>query len=298
MGRIASVKRMAVHDGPGLRTTIFFKGCPLHCIWCHNPECISTAPEVAYIAKKCINCCECLSLCDANLIIGNTHVFERANCTSCGKCEKICLGGAFTFYGREVTVDEAAQILLEDRAFYASSGGGITLSGGEPLMQPNFAAALLCRMKEETIHTAVDTSGFCSRMALDMVAPFTDIFLYDMKSASPKVHEECTGQRNEVIIDNLRYLSEMGKNIEIRIPLIPGKNDGEMEGIAEILSSLRGISLIRVLPYHPFSASKYLSLGFAYGMPEITRPDKETMARAVAVFTDRGLHAVNGGNLP
>lgn len=299
MGRIAAIKRLAVHDGPGLRTTLFLKGCPLQCKWCHNPECISVSPQIAYIAQKCLHCGECISLCRANRWADNTHQFNREMCNGCGECQNACLGGAFTFYGKEISPREALEILLEDRDFYAQSGGGITLSGGEPLMQAAFSAEILRLCHQEGLHTAIDTCGFAARAAVDTVLPYTDLFLYDLKAATESCHIACTGQSNRIILENLRFLSGTGKPIEIRIPYIPGMNDREMPGIAAFLKDLPGISLVRILPYHPFAASKYASLGLSYPMPEnIRRPDQAAMKAAVEIFHACGLQAADGGNLP
>lgn len=297
MGRIASLKRMAVHDGPGLRTTLFLKGCPLRCRWCHNPECISPKPEVAYLPEKCLSCGACVALCRANRITEKGHVFDRSLCSACGQCEEICLGRAFTYYGREMTVQEAVELLLEDRAFYEASGGGVTLSGGEPLMQASFSAAILQKIKREGIHTAVDTCGFAGREALDEVIPYTDLFLLDIKAASSQLHRACTGQPNEPILRNLEYLNRLGKPMEIRVPYIPGWNDREMPQIAHLLKGLQSVTMVRLLPYHPYAASKYTSLGCRYEMPETVGPSRETMQRAVEVFLSQGLNAVDGGHL-
>lgn len=296
MGRIVSFKRMAVHDGPGLRTTVFLKGCPLSCRWCHNPECISPLPEAAYIEKKCLHCGECLPVCPASRMEKNTHVFDRSRCIACGKCDSFCLGDALTFYGKEISPEEALSVILEDRAFYAESGGGATISGGEPLMQPAFTAELLRLLKSEGIHTALDTCGFASRAAVDAVLPHTDLFLYDMKAASEQVHISLTGQSNRPILENLRYISSLNRPIEIRIPFIPGMNDAEISGIAAILKDIPGITLVRVLPYHPFAASKYASLGMTYAMPETPRPDRAAMAAAVDILKAAGLNAIDGGH--
>ena len=188
---IFEIKRFAVHDGDGIRTTVFFKGCPLRCVWCHNPEGLSAIPQTAHYSHKCIGCGEC-----------KKEGFGPSD----------CLGEAYTVYGREVLADELLPLLLEDRDFYENSGGGVTLSGGECLIYADFCAELLRRLKAEGIHTAVDTCGYVSREALDKVIPYTDVFLYDIKAADESVHIKCTGVSNRRIIENLRYLDSLGKS--------------------------------------------------------------------------------------
>ena len=182
--RIFEIKRFAVHDGDGIRTTLFLKGCSLKCLWCHNPEGIDFKPQLAYYADKCISCGECVNVCKAGAhqMSPNGHVFDRSLCVSCGMCDNVCLGNALTFYGRNMSVDDLMPKLLEDREFYENSGGGVTLSGGECLCQADFCAELLKRLKAENIHTAVDTCGSVSRDAIDKVMPYTDVFLYDINS--------------------------------------------------------------------------------------------------------------------
>ena len=250
--KIFEIKRFAVHDGDGIRTTVFFKGCPLRCVWCHNPEGISKKAQLGLYSHKCIGCGECVKVCKtgAHSIENGIHMFDRDRCIACGACAEVCLGDALTFYGREVTVDELLPLLLEDRDFYESSGGGVTLSGGECLTQADFCAELLGRLKNEGVHTALDTCGYISREMLDKVIPYTDLFLYDVKSYGSDVHRKCTGHPNERIIENLRYLDSKGCKIEIRYPYVPEYNSGEVEGIAELLSGLKNVMRIRVLAYH------------------------------------------------
>ena len=202
-GIISDIKRFAVHDGDGIRTTVFFKGCPLKCVWCHNPEGISFKPQLAYYENKCIDCGECVSVCPSNAhkLTDEGHSFQRDLCIACGKCEEKCLGSALNFYGKEVTVDELLPTLLEDKGFYETSGGGVTLSGGECLCQADFCVKLLKALKKEGINTAVDTCGFVSQDALDKVLPYTDIFLYDIKAIEEDVHIKCTGQSNKQVLD-------------------------------------------------------------------------------------------------
>ena len=253
-GYIFEIKRFAVHDGDGIRTTVFFKGCPLRCVWCHNPEGIAFEKQMAFYKHKCIGCGEC----------------QREDFSA-----EDCLGEARTLYGREVTVDELLAVLLEDRAFYENSGGGVTLSGGECLMQADFCAELLKKLKESGIHTAVDTCGYVQREALDAVIPYTDVFLYDLKAYGEAVHKKCTGRENGRILENLRYLDGIGKSTEIRIPFVPGFNDGEIEGIAGFLAQLKHVLRVRVLPYHNYAGSKYVSLGMENTLPQRLPTEKE-----------------------
>ena len=248
--RICDIKKMAIHDGPGIRTTIFFKGCSLKCVWCHNPESIDPRPQTAFYAHKCIGCGKC-----------QQEGFSTVN----------CIGKARVYYGQEVTVEELLPLLLEDRDFYETSGGGVTISGGECLLQADFCAALLQKLKAEGIHTAVDTCGFVSRESIDKVLPFTDMFLYDLKAIDEDVHIRCTGQPNGVILDNFKYLQGLGKDIEVRYPYVPGYNDDQAQKIADFA----GDTPVKVLAYHNYAGSKYEALGMENTLPTVLPSDKE-----------------------
>ena len=276
--KIFEIKRLAVHDGDGIRTTVFFKGCPLQCVWCHNPEGLSGKIELAYYEHKCISCGECLSVCPtgAHAIENGKHVFNREKCIACGKCTEECLGNALSLYGKDTTVEELLPDLLQDKEFYDNSGGGVTLSGGECLLYDDFCAQLLKRLKENGVHTAVDTCGFVGKESLDKVIPYTDIFLYDIKAFDGKVHKACTGQDNKKILENLSYLDEKGCKIEIRIPYVPEWNAGEIENVAKLLSNMRNITKIRVLPYHNYAGAKYNALDIKNTLPTVL-PNEDEM---------------------
>jgi len=267
---VFEIKHFAVHDGDGIRTTVFFKGCPLRCVWCHNPEGLTATPQIARYAHKCIGCGEC-----------RKETFLPEN----------CLGDAYVVYGREMTLEALLPLLLEDEEFYKTSGGGVTLSGGECLMQADFCAELLKQLKTLGIHTAVDTCGFVPKTAFDKVIPFTDVFLYDIKAYDEDVHKVCTGQSNQRILENLRYLDSLGKAIEIRIPYVPGYNDDQMEKIGAFLRDLKNITKIRVLPYHNYAGSKYAALQMKNTLP-LQLPTETALAEARALLASITKHTV------
>ena len=273
-GMISGIKRMEIHDGDGLRTTVFFKGCPLRCIWCHNPESLSFEKQIAFFKNKCISCGICK----------NQKIEKKA---------EMCPTGAIESYGREYEAEELAQILLQDEAFFKNSGGGVTLSGGECLAQPDFCIALAKLLHERGISVYVDTCGYVKREIFEKMIPYTDKFLYDIKAIDATVHEKCTGRQNRLILDNLKYLCNKGCKIEIRYPLVKGYNDLECEDIAKLLSGLQGITKVKVLQYHSFSASRYEALGMFNTLPD-TKTTSYDIEAAVNIFKSYGLHAVNG----
>ena len=273
-GMISGIKRMEIHDGDGLRTTVFFKGCPLRCIWCHNPESLSFEKQIAFFQNKCISCGICKN--------------ERNE-----KTAEECPTGAIEVYGREYEVEELFEVLLLDELFFKNSGGGITLSGGECLAQPDFCIALAKLLHERGISVYVDTCGYVKREIFEKMIPYTDKFLYDIKAIDATVHEKCTGRQNRLILDNLKYLCNKGCKIEIRYPLVKGYNDLECEDIAKLLSGLQGITKVKVLQYHSFSASRYEALGMFNTLPD-TKTTSYDIEAAVNIFKSHGLHAVNG----
>lgn len=284
MGTVLEYKRFAVHDGDGIRTTLFLKGCPLSCKWCHNPEGIAFRPQLAYLPHKCINCGECAICPSGAHTFTDAHRFDRNKCTVCKKCTEVCLGEALMLHGRQVSAAEAAEELFADRDFFAASGGGITLSGGEPLMQPDFTAEVFRLAHINGISTALDTCGYAPREALEKVLPYTDKVLFDIKAASSITHKRYTGKPNELILDNIGYIASAGIPTEIRIPLIPGVNLDEIDRIGEILEPFKNITAVRLLPYHGCFDTKYESLGMKYEGGEFEAPSSEMLADAAAVL--------------
>ena len=286
-------KRFAVHDGPGIRTTLFLKGCPLHCLWCHNPESISRAKELGFHKRKCTGCGACVQACpDSCHGLGdNGHRIDRSRCTVCGKCVDACLYDALEIYGTEIAPEEAARRILEDRVFYEFSGGGFTVSGGEPLLQADFCAELFGILKEERIHCCLDTCGNVPWTAFEKVVSGTDLFLYDFKVADPEKHRRFTGAGNELILENLKHLSDCGARIEIRMPLIPEYNlsDTDLQEAAAILSGVRGITLIRLLPYHALAREKFAVIGKPDTMPHVHAPSAGMLKHAAEILSARGL---------
>lgn len=293
-GRICDMKRFAVHDGDGIRTTVFLKGCPLKCVWCHNPESIDFYPQLAYYENKCIGCGECVMICPGgahSMTEEGIHVYDRTKCIGCGKCAQVCLGSALTFYGQEVTANELLPLLLEDKEYYDNSDGGVTISGGECLSQATFTKELLRLLKQNGVHTAVDTCGFVTKEVLDQVIPYTDVFLYDLKAVDEQVHIKCTGRPNGQILENLQYLDSKGCKIEVRIPFVPGYNDDQIGQMAQVLSSLQNLTKVRVLPYHNYAGSKYNSLEMKNTLPD-RLPCEEEVAKAQSILKDAGIKIV------
>jgi len=288
--RTIDIKRFAVHDGPGIRTTLFLKGCSLRCIWCHNPESRFPQPELAIHYPKCTCCGECAKVCSCHRIDKGAHEFNRAECRACGKCAENCPSSALTLFGKSITVEDAAAKLLEDRIFYEDNGG-ITISGGEPLLQSQFCMELLKRMKAEGIHCAVDTCGNVPWSAFETVLPYTDMFLYDFKCADPEKHKRLTGGSNELIIENLRRLDTAGKDIEIRMIMVPECNmsENDLRSAAECLAPLKSVSAVRLLAYHSLARSKFKAVGHPDTMPDVPSPDVETLEKCAESLRGSGL---------
>ena len=293
-GILTGIKRMEIHDGDGLRTTAFFKGCPLKCLWCHNPESIGFSPELALFAGRCMACGTCVSLCpEGALSVGERVEMNRDRCRTCFACASLCPTEALYPYGKRYEAEELVEILLQDEAFFRAGKGGVTLSGGECLAQPEFAIRVAKSLFERNISVDIDTCGFVNRRVLEEILPYTDTFLYDLKAMDPMVHKACTGQDNGRILDNLSWLLEHGARVEIRYPLVMGWNDGEAEKIGAWLADHPPVTKVKVLKYHSYAASRYESLGMACTLPQ-TETTPEQMARVVEILRGFGLTVVNG----
>jgi len=292
--KICDIKHFAVHDGPGIRTTIFFKECPLHCLWCHNPESISKSSQLGWFRDKCTGCGSCTDVCSCHQINNGKHEFDRSNCTGCGKCVDACLFDALELYGRNLTLDAAIDIVFKDKAFYAESGGGVTLSGGEPLLQLDFCVELFKRLKNDCINTAVDTCGQVPWNSFEKIIPWTDMFLYDFKHADSTIHKKLTGSRNELIKENLVRLSLTGKKIEIRMPLISGLNtdDSEIHAAGIFLKNIKHITAVKLLSYHNLAHAKYRAVDYTYTLPDVPPLESKILEHISLILRSYGLHVI------
>jgi pyruvate formate lyase activating enzyme len=291
-GMIFDIKKYAINDGPGIRTTVFFQGCPLACQWCHNPESQANKPVLMYRANRCVLCGACATVCPQNAITLNGFaITDRSLCNTCGVCTETCYNGARELSGYQVSVDQVMSEVLRDTPFYEGSGGGVTFSGGEPLLQPRFLLELLRACREHELHTVVDTSGFAAWEVLNSLREFVDLFLFDLKLMNDERHIQYTGVSNRLILSNLRQLAAAGSAIIIRIPLIPGINDDEenLRASGELIRSLPNISGVELMGYHDLAAAKYEALGLEYQLKTISAPGKDQLLRSARLFEHLGL---------
>ncbi|QSX05332.1 glycyl-radical enzyme activating protein [Sedimentibacter sp. zth1] len=295
---IFNIQKFSLHDGQGIRTTIFFKGCPLNCKWCHNPEGINIAKEIMHDNAKCTLCRVCIDNCPSNAIsIQNNNILtDNLLCKYCGKCVFNCVYNVREIVGKEYTVEEVLKEVLKDKVFYEESGGGVTLSGGEPVMQIDFVEELLKKLKENNIHTAVDTSGAMTFDCYERIYKYTDVFLYDLKIMDDEKHKIFVGTTNKVILENLKKLSKIHKHIIIRMPIINNIN-ANFEHISTTIKYLKDLNIeeVNLLPYHDISRHKYRQLNINYDECNMSVPSDNTMDKFKEMFQKSGLNVKIGG---
>lgn len=287
-GVVFDIKHYAIHDGPGIRTTVFLKGCPLKCLWCANPESQHAAPEILFDQEKCSLCRECSHACPQGVIsfLADHRVHDRKRCEGCGVCIQACSSEAIELCGYGVDVKTLWEKIEDDRAFWDRSGGGVTLSGGEPLLQHAFVSDFLALCQRRYVHTAIETSGFVSQALFEKVLPHVDLVIFDIKTNHPDTHKECTGVSNDGILSNLKKLLSSPKDVLVRIPLIPGLNDApqDLEAIGKLLSEARSQVNLEVLPYHRLGEKKYEKLALTYGLKRVQPPTTNQLAQAINIF--------------
>lgn len=298
-GVIFDIRKYSIHDGPGIRTTVFFKGCPLRCWWCHNPEGQDVEPELVYRKSRCIGCDECSKSCqrEAISLVAQSISVNREKCVPCNNCCRVCPSDALSIAGKQMTVKEILEEIEKDRTFYEESRGGVTFSGGEPLMQPDFLNALLNECKERAIHTAVNTCGFAQYEIIDRIRDKVDLFLYDIKTMDNRKHRKYTGASNEQILKNLKKLAESGSSIVISFPIIPGINDDDknVTRTAKFISSLPNIQQVNLLPYHRAGIEKYKNLGKPYKLDKIQPPSNQRVKSVKEKMEAFGIRVGIGG---
>lgn len=293
-GNIFNIQRFSIYDGPGVRTTVFFKGCNLRCRWCHNPESISPGNQLEFYPDRCIGCGACFRACPNGahtLEEGLIHQVNRSGCSGCLACADVCFANAAVAVGKRVEADYLLDSIVTDELYYKNSAGGVTFSGGECMLQIEFLYEILKRCRQRGIHTAVDTAGDVPWSCFESILPVTDLFLFDIKAADPALHKRLTGADNARIFGNLEKLSASGRQIYIRIPFVPGCNDGQITGIAKMLKCL-DISRVEVIPYHKLGDNKYAALGMDNMLKDISAPTEEMLDEAVEILIKEGLNAV------
>jgi pyruvate formate lyase activating enzyme len=292
---ITNIQGYSIHDGPGIRTVVFLKGCSLECQWCSNPECISPHPEVGFIKTLCTKCGKCAEVCPEGALIyeeGKLPYIDRKRCTGCGICSLVCSYQALVLYGKPMNADEVFDAVNRDKMFYQASGGGVTISGGEPLLQPQFICDLFEKCRGAGIHTCMETSGCASESTLRQILPYIDYVLYDLKHMNSEKHRRYTSKPNELILSNAKIVSASGVETLFRMPLIPGIND-EMQNInetAEFLHVLGGNTLrIELMPYHRLGKGKYEALDKQFRLPGVISPEPYKVESVKKAFEDNGI---------
>lgn len=297
---IFNIQRFSVHDGPGIRTTVFFKGCNLRCLWCQNPEGLTVKKQLGLARNKCTRCGVCSVVCPQKAVTLNEKhepVIDRKKCTVCGECVKTCRPGARTVYGKEMDVDEVFQEVNKDAVFYKNKGG-VTASGGEPLLQVDFLEELWKKCKQEGLHTCIETAGFVPSEAIERIVPLTDYVLFDLKEMNSDKHKELCGQPNERIIENIKIAAAGNKEMMVRIPVIPGMNDDEenIRSTARFVKSLRSDISIELLPYHRMGVGKYEALDQPYATADLEPKKEKEVTYLQEAVEEEGVHCIMGGH--
>ena len=293
---VSNIQRFSIHDGPGIRTTVFFKGCNLRCLWCHNPETFEMKAALQYFNGKCSACGRCAEVCpkQAISIADGKVITDRSICKLCGACVNACPNDAREINGEAMTAEAIMDVVVKDKAYYLKSGGGITLSGGEPLLQPDGAAELLNLAKNSNISTAVETALNVKTEVIDKILPLTDYFMCDIKAADDSLHRELTGAGNKQILENIRHISSSDKEMLLRMPVVPGMNDSEENLLqtAEFINGLPNKHRLELLRFHSLARDKYSSLSLAYKAVDVVPPDNDAMARYKKIFADNGVDVI------
>ncbi|RAP42974.1 glycyl-radical enzyme activating protein [Rhodovulum viride] len=296
-GTVFDIQRYSIHDGPGVRTIVFLKGCPLRCRWCSNPESQNPEPELFFRASSCIKCGQCIPVCPTQaLAVTNPGFVDRQKCVKCGTCAGVCPTQALTISGKKMTVAQVMQELRKDAIHYRRSGGGVTLSGGEPLFQHDFAKQLLMACHEQGWNTAMETTGYTTREIVRDVIPHVDHVLLDMKAVDPEVHVANTGVDNRIILENALCMASLTHTV-VRVPVVPGVNDTveAAQAVARFARLMPGVDTVHLLPYHTYGENKYALLGRAYPMGDTPNIKPEDVGHLVAAIEDLGLTCVVGG---
>ncbi|MBQ8952585.1 MAG: glycyl-radical enzyme activating protein [Clostridia bacterium] len=288
-GRIFNIQRYSTHDGPGIRTTVFMKGCNLRCAWCHNPESLSASPTLEFNSELCIGCGRCAQVCPNGVHKAGQPAAYREACAGCGACARECFAGALTLAGTDMDAAQAMEEILTDLPYFRESGGGVTFSGGECMLQIDFLEEVCRRCREAGVPVAIDTAGCVPWARFERLLPYASLFLYDMKARDARVHRRLTGADNGLLLENLERLLSAGARVWIRVPCVPGGNDGELQGIAEWLRG-RPVERVELLAYHRLGGGKRALLGLAAGQ-DFSVPTDDDMKAYLQHFIDRGVNA-------
>lgn len=289
---LLDIHRFSLNDGPGIRTTVFLKGCPLSCNWCHNPESIKGAPEIALFEERCIDCGACVSICptQSQRLINGKHSFDRSNCSACGLCIDACSYNALNLSGKNWDLDSVLNEVMKDQAYYAKSSGGVTLSGGEPMNQFSFALELFKQLEKAGVNTCLDTCGYAPTERYLEILPYTRLILFDYKVGNNELHKKLTGVSNNLILENLDILYHKGADIELRCPLIPGVNDfpEQLRNIVELEVMYPNLTGITLMPYHDIARSKYQRYGYDFKLKNVPPANEEHKRHWIDVITSFG----------